>query len=55
MLSPDGNISFVSVYDGKVKKVFNIGCGNNGVSLNPIICGSAMYILANSGELSKYK
>lgn len=55
MLSPDGNLAFVSVYDGKVKKVSSVGSRSDGISLNPIICNSAMYILTNSGELSKYK
>lgn len=55
MLSPSGDLSFVSVYDGKVKKVLGINCGSDGISLNPIICNSAMYVLTHGGELSKYE
>jgi hypothetical protein len=53
MLSPRGELYFVSAYDGKVKKVTKIN--EEGVSVNPVIANSTMYILGDGGELSAYR
>jgi outer membrane protein assembly factor BamB len=53
MLSPNGNLSFVSVYDGKVKKMIKIN--EEEISVNPVIADSIMYILSSDRELSAYK
>lgn len=54
MLSPNGKLSLVSVYDGIIKKTEYLAL-SGGVSLNPVISNSMMYILSDDAELSAYK
>ncbi len=55
MLSPNGRLLFVSVYDGKIKKIIDATNEVGSFSTNPIVVSSAVYMLTNSGELIKYK
>lgn len=51
-ISPEGNVAFVSVKSGKIEKLEVTG---EGVTVNPIIADSALYILSSDGEISAYK
>ena len=51
-ISPEGNLAFVSVKSGKIEKLEVTG---EGVTVNPIIADSALYILSSDGEISAYK
>ncbi|MDR1375299.1 MAG: PQQ-binding-like beta-propeller repeat protein [Holosporaceae bacterium] len=52
MISPLGRMMFVSIYDGKVKKVLDL---DDGVSVNPAIADGAIYLLMNEGSVSAYR
>ena len=51
-VSPEGNIAFVSVKNGKIEKLEATG---EAVAVNPIVADSKLYILSNDGEISAYK
>lgn len=51
-ISPEGNLAFVAVKNGKVEKIETTG---ETVSVNPVIAESTLYILNNDGEISAYK
>jgi outer membrane protein assembly factor BamB len=53
MLSPEGKLMFVSVYDGKIKKTIDLTWDE--ISINPVIAKSVMYILTDNGKLLAYK
>jgi outer membrane protein assembly factor BamB len=55
MISPNGRVIFLSVYDGKIKKTADIGDGENAVSVNPVIADGIMYVLMNCGKIAAYK
>ncbi|MDR3180144.1 MAG: PQQ-like beta-propeller repeat protein [Holosporaceae bacterium] len=54
MISPTGNVFFVSPYTGKVEKSMLLSHGGN-ISVNPVIADGVMYVLMNNGELVAYK
>ena len=51
-VSPEGNIGFVSVKNGKIERLEATG---EAVAVNPIVADSTLYILSNDGEISAYK
>lgn len=51
-VSPEGNLAFVSVKSGKIERLEVTG---EGVTVNPIIADSTLYILSSDGEISAYK
>jgi outer membrane protein assembly factor BamB len=55
MISPKGQMIFVSIYDGKVKKIIEIDDGDKGISVNPSIANSIAYILLDCGKIAAYK
>jgi outer membrane protein assembly factor BamB len=55
MVSPKGRVIFVSVYDGKIMKTVNINDEGDGISVNPVIADSRMYIQMNCGKITAYK
>ncbi|MDR2781455.1 MAG: PQQ-like beta-propeller repeat protein [Holosporaceae bacterium] len=54
-VSPNGDIQFVSVYDGKIKKAMSIGGDSFSVSVNPVIANGVMYVPMNSGKVVAYR
>ncbi|MDR1560952.1 MAG: PQQ-binding-like beta-propeller repeat protein [Holosporaceae bacterium] len=55
MLSPKGYMTFVSVYDGKIKKTIDINDGDDGISVNPVVADGVMYILLDCGRIVAYR
>lgn len=53
-LSPAGEMLFISLKDGKITRT-GINVGSRGISVNPIIADTTLYILSNDGDLSAYK
>lgn len=55
MISPDGHMFYISIYDGKVKKNIEIDDADEGITVNPIIANEALFILMNCGRVVTYK
>ena len=51
-VSPEGNLAFVSVKNGKIERLEATG---EEIAVNPIIADSTLYILSSDGEISAYK
>ena len=51
-ISPDGKAFFISVHNGKIKKVMNIGVK---ITVNPVISDKTMYILTTDSNISAYR
>lgn len=51
-VSPLGKIYFISISDGKVKKVVNT---DRQVTVNPVVADGALYLLSDDAELNVYK
>jgi outer membrane protein assembly factor BamB len=54
-ISPDGRLRFVSAHNGKLTKTAKIEDVGDGISINPIIADSIMYLLTNDGRLLAHK
>ncbi|MDR2158230.1 MAG: PQQ-binding-like beta-propeller repeat protein [Holosporaceae bacterium] len=54
-ITPAGYMTFVSVYDGKIKKIIEMDYNEDGVSVNPVIANGIMYVLMNCGKIVAYK
>jgi hypothetical protein len=55
MISPGGYMFFISVYDGKVKKIIEMNDEDDGMSVNPVIADRIMYIPMNCGKIIAYR
>ena len=55
MVSPYGRMIFLSVYDGKIKKVVPISSESDGISVNQAIASGTVYVLMNCGKIAAYK
>ncbi|MDR1982991.1 MAG: PQQ-like beta-propeller repeat protein, partial [Holosporaceae bacterium] len=55
MISPNGYMIFVNVYDGKVKKIIEMDDEDDGISVNPAIANGVMYVPMNCGKILAYR
>jgi outer membrane protein assembly factor BamB len=53
VVSREGNVFIVSVYDGKIKKTAKIAAGE--IAANPVIADAIMYLLLDSGAIAAYR
>lgn len=53
VISQEGNVFFVSVHDGKIKKTAKIT--DEGIAANPVISDAIMYLLLDCGTIVAYR
>ncbi|MDR1551254.1 MAG: PQQ-binding-like beta-propeller repeat protein [Holosporaceae bacterium] len=55
IVSPSGDLIYLSVYDGSIKGTQKIDGSGSGISVNPAIANSVLYLLLNNGSVVAYK